>query len=303
MNAPSGEVARGQNYCATLLHHRMNQFLKLLGDGFVKQGQSSRGSVDTGITRVVCACGCTSCTYRLPLLLPPPLKSPNQPVSLSSISAVSNCSIKLFSSFSLLRNKPSALRHRGNGARCKCSATTGACHKAMARGQCGQVHHVDAWGVGTAAMHLLGAPLPVEEEFCWLGIGIRVQPEQGTGPLLQKQMEWSASVFTCMPQLATSHQRSIVARSLALAVAMHGVEPADIDLARLKTRTIEAIRGLLRPGWAKEVVYCLLSQGHRTSPIMRMKYDKLAWWRGSWGQCKSCCKPSGSAWNRPPSPA
>ena len=38
--------------------------------------------------------------------------------------------------------------------------------------------------------------------------------------------------------------------------------------------------GPTRPGRAKEVVYCLLSSGHRTSPVMRTKYNRLTWLAG-----------------------
>ena len=129
-------------------------------------------------------------------------------------------------------------------------------------------------------MRLLGAPIPIEGEFRRLGIGIRVNPERGTGPLLQQRMERGGSVLPRGPHLATYHRRSVVAGGLAMAVALHGVELADVsdvDLARLETRTVRAIWGPMRPGRAKEVVYCLLSQGHRTSPVMRTKYDRLTW--------------------------
>ena len=70
----------------------------------------------------------------------------------------------------------------------------------------GQEVNVGKWE-GAAPMRLLGAPIPVEEELRWLGVGIRVWPEWGTGPLLQGRMEGGASVLTHMPQLATFDRR------------------------------------------------------------------------------------------------
>ena len=104
-------------------------------------------------------------------------------------------------------------------------------------------------------MRLLGAPIPIEGEFCRLGIGIRVNPERGTGPLLRQWIErGGGGVLPRMPHLATYHRRSVVARRLAMAVALHGVELADVsnvDLARVETRTVQAIWGPTRPSRAQ----------------------------------------------------
>ena len=71
-----------------------------------------------------------------------------------------------------------------------------------------------------------------------------------------------------------------MARTLGMVVALPGVELADVfdvDLAKLETRTVRAIWGPTRPCRAKVVVYCLLTRGHQTSPVMRTKYNKLVW--------------------------
>ena len=67
--------------------------------------------------------------------------------------------------------------------------------------------------------------------------------------------------------------------ALALAVALQRVELADvsdIELARLETSTVRATWGPTGLGRAAEVVYCLLSPGYRTSPVMQTKYDRRA---------------------------
>ena len=83
-----------------------------------------------------------------------------------------------------------------------------------------------------------------------------------------------------MPQLTSLQCRSTVAGSLAMAVALHGVQladTADVDLARLETQTVRAIWGPTRPGRAKEVAFSLLTPGHRTSPTMCTKNERLVW--------------------------
>ena len=75
-----------------------------------------------------------------------------------------------------------------------------------------------------APMQLLGAPIPVEEEFCRLGIGIQIRLERGAP---KRQMERGASVPSHMPQLSRFHRRSTEAGSLALAITLHGVELAN----------------------------------------------------------------------------
>ena len=129
-------------------------------------------------------------------------------------------------------------------------------------------------------IQLLGVPIPEETEFRRLGIGIRVPPARGTGLLLKDRIQREASVLRRMPQLTSLQRRSTVAGSLAMAVALHGVQladTADVDLARLETQTVRAIWGPTRPGRAKEVVFSLLTPGHRTSPTMRTKYERLVW--------------------------
>ena len=113
-------------------------------------------------------------------------------------------------------------------------------------------------------IQLLGVPIPEEMEFRRLGIGIRVPPARGMGPLLQDRIQRGASVLRRMPQITSLKRRSTVAGLLAMAVALHGVQLADIadaDLARLETQTVRTIWGPTKPGRAKEVVFSLLTPG------------------------------------------
>ena len=83
-----------------------------------------------------------------------------------------------------------------------------------------------------------------------------------------------------MPQITSLQRRSMVAGSLAMAVALHGVQladTADVDLARLETQTVRAIWGPTKAARATDVAFSLLTPGHRTSRIMRTKYERLVW--------------------------
>ena len=127
---------------------------------------------------------------------------------------------------------------------------------------------------------LLGVPIPEGTQFRRLRIGIRVPPARGTGPLLKDRIQRGASVLRRMLQVTSLRRCSTVAGLLAMAVALHGVQltdTADVDQARPVTPTVRAIWGPTRPSRAKEVVFSLLTAGHRTSPIMRTKYKRLVW--------------------------
>ena len=83
-----------------------------------------------------------------------------------------------------------------------------------------------------------------------------------------------------MPHITTLQRHSMVAGSLAMAVALHGLQLADIadvDLVRLETQIVCAIWGPTGPGRAKEVVFSLLNPSHRASPMMWTKYERLLW--------------------------
>ena len=105
-------------------------------------------------------------------------------------------------------------------------------------------------GVVAARIRLLDAPIPAAEEFRRLGVGIQVRPVRGIGPLLGSHMERGVSVLTRMPQLTMLRRHSTVVGSMAMAVALHEVElaeVADLELACLETQTLRAICGPNRP--------------------------------------------------------
>ena len=75
-------------------------------------------------------------------------------------------------------------------------------------------------------------------------------------------------------------RRATAAAVKALPKALHGVALADVEtssLRRLETRVVAAMWGPTRMARAKEMVFCLLTPGHRTSPVMCTRYERLVW--------------------------
>ena len=127
----------------------------------------------------------------------------------------------------------------------------------------------------------------IEGEFRRLGIGIQVSLEWGTGLTVAADGEGggcpspSAVARHVPPEAGCGAQ--------ALAVALHGVELANVsnvDLARLETRTVRAIwppHGLAGPTrWS--IASCHPVTGHRPS-CGRSTTGRLGelGWHGSWG--------------------
>ena len=129
-------------------------------------------------------------------------------------------------------------------------------------------------------VRLLGEALPRSEEFKRLRAGTRLGRWRYTGPVLEGRIDKVQSMLTQMPHLPTFHCRSTVAGALVLSTALHGVAlaaAAERTLTTLESKVVRAIWGAAVLARAKEVIFTLLSPGHRTAPHMRVKYDQLTW--------------------------
>ena len=51
----------------------------------------------------------------------------------------------------------------------------------------------------------------------------------------------------------------------------------DPDLRGLETAVVRALWGATRLSRAKEIVFTVLSKGHRVSPVMHTWYERLLW--------------------------
>ena len=129
-----------------------------------------------------------------------------------------------------------------------------------------------------APLLLLGEAIPRSQEIKRLGVGIRVGHRRGAGATLEGRMNSIGEVLLRTPHLPTFERRATAVAVKALPKALHGVALADVETGRLRrqeTRVVAAMRGPTRTARAKEVVFCLLTPGHRTSPIMCARYERL----------------------------
>ena len=82
------------------------------------------------------------------------------------------------------------------------------------------------------------------------------------------------------PHLSTYDRRERAIGTLVTPLALHGVAVAPVtepDLRGLETAVVRALWGLARVSRAKEVIFTVLSKGHRVSPIMHTRYERLLW--------------------------
>ena len=140
-----------------------------------------------------------------------------------------------------------------------------------------------SWRLSDQLAHpgtLHGLPIPLAREFKQLGVRGRLDPERGTGPVLQEQFARGAAIFRQVGCLLTFRMREVAIGTLALAKAMYGVELADVgsrDVARLELAAIREVWGPTRTSRAKEVLWAVVAPGHRVSPAWRLQYSPVLW--------------------------
>ena len=128
---------------------------------------------------------------------------------------------------------------------------------------------------------LQGISLPLQAEFRSLGVGIRTSLTRGTGPLLKKRISKGKHLLSRVrgAQGGFSRRTHIIA-TLVQAAALWGTPGAEVsrrDLQSLETAVLHSLWGTSRPGRAKEIIFVLLVQGHRVSPLMKITYDRVCW--------------------------
>ena len=80
-------------------------------------------------------------------------------------------------------------------------------------------------------------------------VGVHLEPERGTGPVLQERFARGATILRQVGCPPTFHMREVAIGTLALAKAMYGVELADIgsrDVARLELAAVRTLWGPTR---------------------------------------------------------
>ena len=139
-----------------------------------------------------------------------------------------------------------------------------------------------ARGTGKAQdVELNGETLPHDHEFRQLGIGMRMHPKRGTGPLLTKRVQEAQTALKKSRSLPLGFDgRASLAIMMIIAAALYGVELADISkrtAAALESTVMYALWGPSRPCRSKEIVFALLVPGHRVAPTMVIPYRRMCW--------------------------
>ena len=158
----------------------------------------------------------------------------------------------------------------------------------------GQDVHVDkscSWvqGERVAPVLLRGAPIPPTDTFRQLGVDVAIRGSRTTGPVLSQRLEAVRAALRRLPNLPTYDRREQAISTLVTPLALHGVAVAsalhgvavasvtDPDLRGLETAVVWALWGATRLSRAKEIVFSVLSKGHRVSPVMHTRYERLLW--------------------------
>ena len=82
------------------------------------------------------------------------------------------------------------------------------------------------------------------------------------------------------PPLSTSDRRERAISILVTTLVLHGVAVASVmdpHLRGLETTVVRALWGATCLSKAKEIVFLVLSKGHRVSPVMHTHYERLLW--------------------------
>ena len=125
-----------------------------------------------------------------------------------------------------------------------------------------------------------GAPIPLATTFRQLGVDIAIGGSKTTGPVLSRRLEAGRSALRRLPHLSTYDRRERAISTLVTPLALHGVAVAPVtepDLRGAETAVVRALWGPARVFRAKEVIFTVLSKGHRISPVMHTRYERLLW--------------------------
>ena len=133
---------------------------------------------------------------------------------------------------------------------------------------------------GAPAVLLRGAPIPLATTFRQLGVDIAIGGSKTTGLVLSRRLEAGRSALRRLPHLSAYDRRERAIITLVTPLALHGVAVAPVtepDLRGLETAVVRALWGPARVSRAKEVIFTVLSKGHRVSPVMHTRYEHLLW--------------------------
>ena len=122
-----------------------------------------------------------------------------------------------------------------------------------------------------------GVPIPLADTFRHLGVHVAIGGSRVTRPVLSRRLEAGRSTLRRHHHLSTYDRRERAISTPVTPLALHGVAVAsatDPDLRGLETAVVRALWEAIR---AKEIVFSVLSKGHRISPMMHTRYERLLW--------------------------
>ena len=131
---------------------------------------------------------------------------------------------------------------------------------------------------GALAVPVWGGPIPLVTTFRQLGVDIAIGGSKTTGPVLSRRLEAGRSALRRLPHLSTYDRQEQAISTLVTPLALHGAAVASVtepDLRGLETAVVRALWGPARVSRAKEVIFTILSKGHRVSPVMHTRYERL----------------------------
>ena len=127
---------------------------------------------------------------------------------------------------------------------------------------------------GAPAVLLRGVPIPLAATFRQLGVDVAIGGTRVTGPVLSRRLEAGRSALRRLPHLYTYERRERAISPLVTPLALHGVAVASVmdpEPRGLETAVMRALWGATRLSRAKEIVFTILSKGHRFSPVMHTR--------------------------------
>ena len=133
---------------------------------------------------------------------------------------------------------------------------------------------------GAPAVLLRVVPIPLATTFRHLGVNIAIGGSKAVGPVLSRRLEAGRSALRRLPHLSTYNRRERAISTLVTPLALNGVAVVSVtepNLRGVETAVVRALWGPARVSRAKELLFTVLSKGHRVSPIMHMRYERLLW--------------------------
>ena len=126
-----------------------------------------------------------------------------------------------------------------------------------------------------------GVSFPKETEFRSLGTSVRTTDSVASGPLILKRIGKASALLDQIHGVQGDFDdRCKVVATMVNATGLHASEIVAIsqkDIRPFETRILKAIWGASRPGRAKEIIFCLMCQGHRIAPSLLVPYGRAVW--------------------------